>query len=729
MTSQLVCTKERYRACGALARQASLAGLAACLLAAAAWCAAQDRTPAAKLPATRTDNVKEVLHGVEIVDPYRWLEDQNSPETRAWIDAQNAYTHTMLDALPGRDKLRERVTALLKIDVVGTPLARNGRYFFSKRLAGQDQSVIYLRKGIHGADEALIDANAMSPDHSISVGIEEASEDGALLLFSVRQGGADETAEHVYDVDARKDLPDQLPKARYYGVSLLRDKSGIYYTRQTAEGPRVFWHKMGTEVAHDTEVFGKGYGPEIIIFNSLSDDGRYLLIHVLYGSSADRTEIFLQDLAAKGPIAPVVKDVPARFLADFAGDQLVITTNWKAPKTRILAADLKNPLRDHWREVVPESDAVIEGVAPVGGKLAVTLTKNAASQVKLYDLSGKLIRELPLPAIGSVGGLVGRWTSSEAFYGFTSYHIPTTTYRYDISTGAQEVWARLAVPIASDKYEVKQVWYASKDGTKVPMFLVYAKGMQLDGSNPTLLTGYGGFNISETPFYSSTAAAWISAGGVYAVANLRGGGEFGEEWHRAGMLDKKQNVFDDFIAAAEWLIQNHYTKPARLAIIGGSNGGLLMGAALTQRPDLFGAVICTFPLLDMLRYQNFLVARYWVPEYGSAENADQFKYLLAYSPYQDVKPGTKYPPVMFVTGDSDTRVAPLHARKMAALLQAASASGKPVLLHYDTKAGHSGGTPVSKQIDDLLDELSFLYWQLGVTPAMPASSTAGKSTY
>lgn len=450
------------------------------------------------------------------------------------------------------------------------------------------------------------------------------------------------------------------------------------------------------------------------------------MLHVIHGSAADRTEIFLQDLGAQGPVAPLINDVPARFIADFAGDSLFIQTNWNAPKGRILAADLKNPARDHWREVVPETDAVIEGDSAVGGKLAVLYTKNATSLVRLFEPSGKFLRELPLPAIGSVSGLSGRWSSAETFYSFTSFHIPTTIYRYDIAAATQEIWAKLPVPIDSSKFEVKQVWYTSKDGTKVAMFLVYAKGTKLDGSNPTLLTGYGGFNVSETPAYSSTAAAWITRGGVYALANLRGGGEFGEEWHKAGMLDKKQNVFNDFISAAEWLIANHYTRPSRLAIIGGSNGGLLVGAALTQRPDLFGAVVCLFPLLDMLRYQNFLVARFWVPEYGSAENADQFKYLHAYSPYQQVKPGTKYPPVLFVTGDSDTRVAPLHARKMAARLQAATSSGKPVLLHYDTKAGHSGGTPVSKQIDDLVDELSFVYAQLGVPTAPAGSAPAAK---
>jgi len=334
--------------------------------------------------------------------------------------------------------------------------------------------------------------------------------------------------------------------------------------------------------------------------------------------------------------------------------------------------------------------------------------------VGVFGPEGKHLRDIAFPTLGSVGGVNGRWDSQEAFFSFTSFHIPTTIYRYDVAKGNQEVWARLEVPINSERFEVKQVWYESKDKTKVPMFIVHAKGLKLDGSHPTLLTGYGGFNLSRTPGFSSLAALWVERGGVYAVANLRGGGEFGEEWHKAGMLEKKQNVFDDFLAAAEWLIKNGYTHPSKLAISGGSNGGLLVGAALTQRPDLFQAVVCAYPLLDMIRYHKFLVARFWVPEYGSSENPDQFKYIYAYSPYHHVKPGTKYPAVLFITGDSDTRVDPLHARKMAALLQSATGSDKPMLLHYDTKAGHSGGLPVSKQIDDLTDELSFLFWQLGV---------------
>jgi prolyl oligopeptidase len=666
-------------------------------------------------PKSAVNEVKEMVQGTEIIDPYRWLEDQNSPETRAWIDAQNAYSDALLSKVPGREALQQQVGALIKIDTMSAPAVTNNRYFFAKRTADQDQSSLFVRKGLNGKDELLIDPLPLSARHTVTVNLLSISEDGSLMAYAVREGGADEVTPHLFDVDAHKDLADVFPKARYSGFSILNDKSGVYLTRDTSEGPRVYFHKIGTETAADTELFGKGYGREMIIFSGLDRTDHYLEITVQHGSAADHTEIYVQDRVAKGPITPIVKDLPAAFFGQIAGDRMYVRTNWKAPKWRVMEIDLKNPAIEKWRESVPESDAVLDGLSLVGGKLAVHFIQNVIPHVKLLEPSGKLVREVPLPALGSVSGLGGRWESNEAFFSFNSYHIPSTIYRYDIATGKQTVWSENKVPIDSSKYEVKQVWYPSKDGTKIPMFLAHAKNLKLDGKNAVLLTGYGGFNLNQAPGFSPFAAAWMANGGVFAVANLRGGGEFGEAWHHAGMLEKKQNVFDDFIAAAEWLIQNKYTSPARLAIRGGSNGGLLVGAALTQRPDLFAAVICSYPLLDMVRYHNFLVAKYWVPEYGSSDSPEQFKYIYAYSPYHHVKAGTKYPSVLFITGDSDTRVAPLHARKMTALLQAAtSASDRPVLLHYDTAAGHSGGTPAGKQIENTTDELGYLFWQLGV---------------
>jgi prolyl oligopeptidase len=653
---------------------------------------------------------------VEIVDPYRWLEDQQSPQTRSWIDAESAYTQSLLDRCPGRPAIRKRLTELEKVDVVSTPFPRQGRYFFMKRLAQQDLAAIYVRRGIHGSDELLVDPHPMSRDHNTSVVIEDVTSDGKILAYGVRRGGEDEVSVVFLDVDSRKPLADQLPRARYMGVALKDDKSGFYYTRHEKVGPRVYYHTIGTDSDTDRLLFGKGYGPEKIVMTSLSQNGRHLLFTVLYGAAARKTEVYYQPVDAPGKVVPIVNDVESRFQAQFVGDRLYVLTNWKAPNERIMEADLKNPSPKAWKEVVPTGKAVIQEFTAVGGRVYVNYLENVTTRIKVFDPEGAPLGDLSLPGIGTVSSVVGRWTDDEAFFSFTSFLVPPTIYRYSVSRGSLSVWARMAVPIANDRFETKQVWFESKDKTRIPMFLVFPKGIKLDGTYPTWLTGYGGFNLSRTPTFSATAALWVESGGVYALPNLRGGGEFGEDWHRAGMLEKKQNVFDDFLSAAEWLIANGYTKPEKLAIAGGSNGGLLVGAALTQRPDLFGAVVCSVPLLDMLRYQKFLVARFWVPEYGSAENAEQFNFLRAYSPYHNVKAGTKYPAVMFVTGDSDTRVAPLHARKMCALMQADNASGRPILLHYDTKSGHSAGKPINKQIDDEADILSFVFKELSATP-------------
>jgi prolyl oligopeptidase len=671
------------------------------------------RTP--RPPATRTDGVKEVLHGVEIVDPYRWLEDKNSPETRAWLDKQIAYTNSMLGALPGREGLHARVEKLLKVDSRTVPFERGGRYFFTRRLASQDLPVLAMRRGLDGPDEVLVDPHPMSPDHNVSVSFLDISDDGSLVAYGVRQGGEDETTVRLLDVGTMQELPDRLPRARYFGVSIMPDRSGLYYSRFDKEGSRVFFHRMGGDPASDSLLFGQGLGPEKIIGVSLSEDGRWLLIVVYHGSATDQSEVYVRDVAGRGPIVPIVNDVKAYFSPEIAGDHLYMQTNWNASNNRILDVDLGHPARDGWKEVVPErKDAVIDEFSLVGGRIFVSYLEHVVSSVQVFDPSGKPERTITFPALGSVGGIRGRWSSGEAFFSFSSFVVPPTIFRYEVAGGAQREWWRASVPIASDRYEVDQVWYASKDGTKIPMFIVHRKGLKLDGSNPTLLTGYGGFTISETPAYSALAALWVERGGVYAVPNLRGGGEFGETWHRAGMLERKQNVFDDFIAAAEWLVRSRYTKSERLSIMGGSNGGLLVGAALTQRPALFRAVVCAVPLLDMLRYHQFLVARFWVPEYGSSEDSTQFRTLYAYSPYHHVRQGVKYPAVLLITGDSDTRVDPLHARKMTALLQASTGSERPILLHYDTKQGHAGGKPVGKQVDDTTDELMFLFWQLGV---------------
>ncbi|MBN2031329.1 S9 family peptidase [bacterium] len=669
-----------------------------------------------KPPETRKDNIKETINGIEIIDPYRWLEDQDSPETRSWIDAQNEYTQSIIGNLPGRDVLQKRLTELMRVDVIGLPQAANGHYFFTKRLADQDLFVIYMRKGLEGEDEVLIDPHGMSPDKTVSVNIQGVSKDGKILAYGVQQGGEDEIMIRFFDVDQRIDLPDSLPRGRYMSLSLKPDNSGLYYTRHEDEGERVYYHQMGTDLVDDFQIFGEGYGPDKIIFTSLSEDGHHLLFHVLHGSSADKTEIYYQNVTEQGPILTIVNDIDARFFGEVAGEQIFIQTNWNAPNNRILAVDLRDlPSRpSQWREIIPSSEGVIEGFGLAGGRIFIFYLENVISTAKIFDINGSYIRDISLPYLGSLSGASGRWESNELFYSYSSFHIPSTIYRYDIENGAQEIWAVTHVPINSENMEVEQIWYTSKDGTKIPMFVVHQKEIKRDGTNPLLLTGYGGFTNSQTPGFSSTATAWVEYGGVYALPNLRGGGEFGEEWHQAGMLDRKQNVFDDFIAAAEWLIENGYTKPEKISISGGSNGGLLVGAALTQRPELFKAVVCSYPLLDMIRYHYFLVAKFWIPEYGSSEDPEQIKYLYAYSPYHNVIPGMKYPATMFITGDSDTRVAPLHARKMCALLQNATSSDNPVLLLYNTESGHSGGMPLSKQIENQTNWMGFIMWQLGM---------------
>jgi len=667
------------------------------------------RAQGPKPPPTRVDNFREVLHGVEIIDPYRWLEEQDSPETRAWIDAQNKYTHSVLDELPSRPLIQKRLSELLRVDSVSPPFEYGGRYFLFKKRAEDDLSILYVRQGLNDKDEVLIDPHTLSADHTTDISLLDASNDGKLIAYSVRTGGQDETELRVMDVDKRNDV-EQLPNALYRGVSMKTDGSGFYYNLQRRDtGLRVFYHAIGTDRSKDVEVFGKGYGPDKWVFGSVSEDGKYLLFGVAHGWARD--EVYVQKLP-DGPIQTIVNDLPAHFEAGFAGDKLVMQTDWQAPNQRIMVVDLNNPAREKWREIIPEGRDAIAGFSLAGGKLFVTYLHNVTSQIKIFSLDGKALGEVSLPGLGSAG-LGGRWNSNEAFFSFRSFVTPQTIYRYDVKTGKSELWAQPKVPFKSDDFEVRQVWYSSKDGTKVPMFLVHKKGLQPDGKLPVLLYGYGGFNVSQTPRFSSSAAIWAEQGGVFALANIRGGGEFGEAWHKAGMLDKKQNVFDDFIAAAEWLIKNNYTNPSRLAIQGGSNGGLLVGAAFTQRPELFQAVLCQFPDLDMVGFYRFKNNNPpALLEYGNASIPEQFKYLYAYSPYQKVKPGEKYPAVLFTTGDQDTRVPPLQARKMTARLQAASTSGKPVLLLYDTKAGHAGGRPLSKIIEDVSLELSFLFWQL-----------------
>jgi prolyl oligopeptidase len=664
-------------------------------------------------PKARRDDVVDNPHGVRIPDPYRWLEDRHSPETQAWLEAENKYTDAVLARVPGLKPIEDRLAQLMDVDSYSIPMQRGGRFFFTRRLAGQSLPSICMREGLHGPDQVLLDPSKLDPTGSTSADIEGVSEDGLLLIYGLRQGGQDQVTEHIRNVATGQDLPDQLPRARYFGLAFTRDRQAIYYARMQPEGPGVFLHKLGTDPQSDVKIFGNGYGPDIIIVTRASEDGKYLLIEALHGSAADKSEVYIKDLENHGPITPIVNDLSARFYASFGGDTLFLHTNWDAPNSRVLAVDLHHPARDQWKQIVPESDAVIEAISTAGGKLFVNYLRDVHTQLVAFSTGGQRLGDIPLPAIGSAGGPYGLWKSPQAFFSFTSFHVPARIYSYDTASGTEEIWAEPKVPIHASQIEVQQVWYTSKDGTRVPMFLVYPKGLKRDGSHAALMTGYGGFNVSYTPAFSAVALLWVERGGVFALPNLRGGGEFGEKWHRAGMFGNKQSVFDDFIAAAECLVRNGYTSPQRLAATGRSNGGLLMGAMMTQQPDLFHAIVCGYPLLDMLRYQDFLVARFWVSEYGSAENPEQFRYLLKYSPYQNVKPGTHYPAVLFVTGDGDTRVDPLHARKMTALMQASQGGDLPILLHYDMRAGHTTAVPISQQIRDAARDLHFLLWQTG----------------
>jgi prolyl oligopeptidase len=664
-------------------------------------------------PPTRTDGTVEMIQGLSVADPYRWLEDQNSPETRAWIEVQNACTQKALKTLPGNEAIAKRLTELLKVDTIGVPSERGGRYFYSKRVAGQDLFVLYMRRGT-GPEEVLVDPASLSTDHTTSVSFYGLSDDGKLAAYGVRKGGEDEVSIHLIDTDTRKELPDTLPRARLSGASFKSDNSGFYYSKVTDAGTRVYYHAMGTSATQDPKIFGDGYGPDKYVDVSVSENGRYLLLMAFDGAACEKSEIYFQDIAEEGPITPIVKTIDRCFQGEIAGDTLYMETNWKAPNWRVLSVPLSNPAQENWKEIVPEGESRLEGFRLAGGKIIAQYSHNAVSELKVFEADGKAAGNIALPTLGDVSEITARWRDSEIFLSFQSFAIPTAIYRCDVSQHALAVWAKPRVPVDASEFEVKQIWYESKDKTRVPMFLFYKKGLKLDGSNPTLMFAYGGFDLSTTPEFRDDAVVWAEHGGVFAMPNLRGGGEFGDAWHRAGMLEKKQNVFDDFFAAAEWLTANNYTRPERLAITGRSNGGLLMGAAMTQRPDLFGAIVCGYPLLDMVRYQKFLVAQWWVPEYGSSDDPKQFPFLYAYSPYHHVVKGTAYPAVLFVTGDSDTRVAPLHARKMAAEMQAAQGGNKPILLMYDTKLGHSEGRPVSKIIEEDAHVLQFLFAQVGV---------------
>ncbi len=688
--------------------------------------AADDAKPATP-PKTEKRPLEENFHGTKVVDNYRWLEDGTNADTQKWVEAEMAYTRGLLDPLPGRDAIHKRLTELLSIGSITSPQMGGKYYFYTRREGMQNQPIVYVREGVEGKDRVLFDANQLAADGTIALDWYQPSENGRYLVYGTSSSGSEMSTLHIVETKTGTLLPDTIERTRAASIAWTHDNSGFYYTRYPKKGDvpegqemynrHVFYHELGSDPATDPPIFGEGRDAEDWPSVNLDNDGRLLLITVSQGWT--KSELFLMDLKKGTPPTRITTGKNFLYSASVYNGRLYIVTNEDAPRYRVFMAEAGDYERDDWKELIPQTASVLQGVGVWGGKLFAQYEQNASSQLEIFDLNGNKLRDLALPTIGTVFASDGKWNRDEIFYGFYSFTVAPSVYRYDLKSGSTSLWAKVEAPsIDPAAYDVEQEWYHSKDGTRMPMFVVCTRGLKKDGHNPTLLTAYGGFNVSLTPSFSRTAYLWMEHGGVFAVANLRGGAEFGEDWHRAGMLDKKQNVFDDMIAAAEYLIAEKYTDKDHLAIQGGSNGGLLMGAMITQRPELFRAVVCQVPLLDMLHYQDFQIAKLWIPEYGTAENPEQFKWLYAYSPYHHVKAGEEYPAVLFMTADTDTRVDPMHAKKMAALMQAEAKNGssrtRPILLRIESKAGHGAGKPVTKQIEEYTDVYSFLFWQLGV---------------
>jgi prolyl oligopeptidase len=673
-------------------------------------------------PETAAHNVKDILHGEAIDDPYRWLEDGDNPETRTWTERQNAFTEAHLAVFPGRPRIRARLGELLAIGVLSVPTPARGKYFYLRRDGIQNHPVLYWRAGVRGEDRVAVDPNALNPSGTTALDWFYPSLEGGLLAYGLSENGSEQSVLHLLEVESGRLLPDRIPRTRSASLAWVPDGFGFYYTRYPAPGEvppgeepyhrAVYYHRLGTDPAADPLVFQpreKEYWPGV----GISPDGRWLLISV--ARTFDQTDLYLRDLASNGPLVPVAAGLPALFEGQIEHGRLFLRTNLDAPTFRLYEVTPERPDRRSWREIVPpRPDAVLEGVTVSRDRLALSYLERASSRLRLTDLEGGAGDEIELPGLGSLFGVTAEWDGREVFYGFSSYTVAPSVYRIDLANGTSDLWRRVEADIDPARFVVGQVSYPSRDGTPISMFVVHRAGLTLEGDNPTYLTGYGGFNISMTPAFSRSLLLWLEHGGVLAVPNIRGGGEYGEGWHQAGILGSKQNSFDDFIGAAEWLIQKRYTRPERLAVAGGSNGGLLVGAVLTQRPELFRAVLVQVPLLDMLRYHRFLIARLWIPEYGSADDPTQFRWLRAYSPYHHVQNGRAYPAVLLATAESDTRVDPMHARKMTARLQAATSADRPILLRLEARAGHGAGKPLSKVLDELTDSWTFVFSELGV---------------
>lgn len=675
-------------------------------------------------PPTKKVDVKDTYFGTVVEDPYRWLEDDNSHETAEWVKAENKLTFSYLEKLPYREQINKRLTELWDFPKYGTPFKEAGKYFFYKNNGLQNQSVLYTTTDLAAKPTVLLDPNTLSTDGTAALTSIEISNDGKYLMFQVAKSGSDWNEIFVKDIATGKMLPDHIVWVKFSGISWYKD--GFYYSAydkpeagselsKANEYQKVYFHKLGTDQSADRLILSDPKNPKMMFGAGVTEDKRFLLVSKSQGTHGNALDF--KDLSkANSDFVPLTDSYEYDFSpVDNLGDILFVRTNYKAPKYRLIKIDTNHPEEKNWVDVIPEKKDVLESATMIAGKLVVNYMTDAHSKVEVYSYDGTLDHEVQLPGIGTVGSFSGKKNENEAFYGYTSFNTPGEIYKYDFATNKSTLHFRPEVKFNPDDYEVNQVFYASKDGTKIPMFIVHKKGLKLNGKNPTLLYGYGGFNISLTPAFSAARMAFIENGGVFAMANLRGGGEYGEDWHLAGTKLQKQNVFDDFIAAAEYLISQKYTSSAKLAIQGGSNGGLLIGAVTNQRPDLFKVALPAVGVMDMLRYQKFTIGWAWASDYGtSADNEEMFKYLYGYSPYHNIKKGTDYPAILATTADHDDRVVPAHSFKYMARMQEYNAGKLPVLIRIDSKAGHGGGKPTAKVIEEYTDLWAFVFFHLGM---------------
>ncbi len=675
-------------------------------------------------PESKRVEVVDTLHGVPIADPYRWLEDTDDPAVQEWTDKQNALTKETLAAKPIHAELVAELTKLWNYSRMGVPVKRGDYYFYEYYDGLQNQAVLYMQKGLEGERIELIDPNELSREGIVAMDWWYPSRDGSKIAYGLSEKGSENSTLHIFDVASRRPLPYSIEYCRYSSVAWLKDNDGFFYTRGPKPGSvpageesyhkKVFLHHLASNPDDDQLIFEYAEDPTAPVAVTLAEDLRTLFFYVYYGS-AGGFKLYYSRVDAPAEVTLIADREGCDYYPYTTDTKLFIHTNEDAPFYKLLVTDLSHPERANWKVAVPETSDLLENLTIAGNRLVLNYLHNASSKLQVHNFSGEKVADMALPAMGAVTGLSSNWDEPEVMFSYMSFVTPAEVEHYDLTNMKLTTVHKPEVDFDASQYEVKQEWYKSKDGTSVPIFIVHQKGLQMDGTNPALLYGYGGFQVNQTPYYSSSRLMFLKRGGVFAMPNLRGGSEFGEEWHRAGMLEKKQNTFDDFIAAAEYLIEAGYTSKERLAIWGGSNGGLLVGAVEVQRPDLFKAVICTVPLLDMLRFHMFLIARYWTSEYGSAENPEQFKFMYEYSPYQNVKPNVAYPATFLTAGEEDGRVHPLHARKFAALLQHENVGDNPILVWIDRKGGHGQGKPISLRIQETADVYTFLFWQLGMS--------------